>query len=85
MTPVAKYYPRPTSSVIMTMKPPINPRVEISVKSPCCASGTTSSTTTNIIAPAAKHSAYGNIGSNVITAQAPSTAAKGSTIAESCP
>ena len=44
-----------------------------------------SSTTTNIIAPAANASAYGNIGVMNRTAAAPIVANIGSTIAEACP
>ncbi len=54
------FYPKATSKVIITIKPPIKPRVAISVNLSRCVSGITSSTTTNIIAPAAKASAYGN-------------------------
>ncbi len=67
----------------MSIKPRINPIVAISVYLSLCVSGITSSTTTYIIAPAAKAKAYGRIGSNDVTAQAPQTPAIGSTIAES--
>ena len=47
-------YPNPTSKDIITMNPPINPSVAISVYLSRWVSGITSSTTTKIIAPAAK-------------------------------
>ena len=49
------------------------------------ASGIRSSTTTNIIAPAAKLKAYGKRDLDVIVADAPKTADMGSTMAESWP
>ncbi len=48
-----KVYPSATSKVIITINPRINPRVAISVLFSNWVSGITSSTTTNIIAPAA--------------------------------
>ena len=53
-SPDGKNIPSPRSKIIITIKPPINPNVAISVLLSCCVSGITSSTTTNIIAPAAK-------------------------------
>ena len=47
-------YPRATSKHIITINPAINPIVARSVFPPRWLSGTTSSTTMNIIAPAAK-------------------------------
>ena len=57
----------------------------MSVYLSCCVSGITSSTTTKIIAPAAKARAYGNKGVKNVTANAPITAAIGSTTADNCP
>ena len=76
-------HPKPTSRVIITINPAINPRVATSVYLSSWVSGITSSTTTKIIAPAAKASAYGRIGVKNVTATAPIIAAIGSTIAES--
>ena len=50
-------YPRLTSKTIITTKPIMVPKVAISVFSRCCDSGISSSTTTYIIAPAAKDKA----------------------------
>lgn len=47
-------YPNPTSRTIITVNPIMVPMVARSPFPPCCASGMTSSTTTKIIAPAAK-------------------------------
>jgi hypothetical protein len=54
--------PNATSSTIITAKPTIADIVARSVLPPRCDSGTTSSTTTNIIAPAANARAYGRRG-----------------------
>lgn len=52
-----KSHPNATSSTIITVNPSIAPIVERSVSFPICDSGISSSTTTKIIAPAAKESA----------------------------
>ncbi len=44
--PTPRGYPSATSRIIITMKPPMNPSVAMSVLSACCVSGITSSTTT---------------------------------------
>ncbi len=76
------YYPNATSKHIIIINPAINPMVARSVFPPRWLSGITSSTTMNIIAPAAKASAYGSIGYTDITIAAPMTANIGSTIAD---
>ena len=63
----------------------MTPIVAMSPFPPRWASGTSSSTTTKIIAPAAKARVYGRIGPAEMTKAAPNTAATGSTIAETCP
>ena len=78
-------YPNATSNIIIIVNPPINPNVAKSVLFPDCDSGINSSTTTNIIAPAAKANAYGNIGVARTTNNAPNIANTGSTSAEACP
>ena len=56
-----QFYPNATSKIIITVKPAMNPKTAKSVYLSLCVSGITSSTTTNIIAPAAKESAYGRM------------------------
>ena len=65
----------------MTIKPKISPILAKSAFPPRWLSGTTSSTTIKIIAPAANARAYGKIGYTEITIAAPITAKIGSTIA----
>ena len=81
--PAPPRYPRATSRSIIAAKPIMPPKVARSVLPPRCDSGITSSMTTNIIAPAAKLNAYGSIGRATTTSAAPSTAAIGSTTADS--
>lgn len=50
-------YPNATSSIIIVANPSIAPTVDKSVSFPACDSGMSSSTTTNIIAPAANERA----------------------------
>lgn len=78
-------YPRATSSIIMIMKPTIKLNVARSVLLLAWESGISSSTTTNIIAPAANANAYGSMGVIINTAAAPIVANIGSTIADACP
>ena len=66
----------------MITNPPIKPNVAISVFLSNCVSGITSSTTTKIMAPAAKQRAYGKIGVKKVTARAPITAKIGYTNAD---
>ena len=67
----------------------VNPNIRLSVARSvlllACESGINSSTTTNIIAPAANANAYGHIGVMTNTAAAPIVANIGSTIADACP
>lgn len=79
------HYPKATSITIIMTKPIISPSVAISVLPLFCDSGISSSTTTKIIAPAAKARAYGMICSMTITRAAPKTAPIGSTIADIAP
>src|SRR5690606_30895967 len=78
-------HPSATSSTIIKVNPSMVPTVARSVWPPRCDSGISSSTTTYIIAPAAKASAYGRIGATSSTAATPITAATGSTAADICP
>jgi len=78
-------YHNTTSKLIITRNHIINPSVARSVWPFRWLSGITSSTTTNIIAPAAKAKAYGRSGVNIVTNTAPITAATGSTRADHCP
>ena len=55
--PLEINYPKATSRHIITINPAINPMVAISAFPPLWLSGITSSTTINIIAPAAKANA----------------------------
>lgn len=59
---IASAQPSATSSTIITTNPETRLSVARSPLPPCCDSGTSSSTTTKIMAPAAKLSAYGRIG-----------------------
>ena len=81
-------HPNATSRLIITTKPKIAPQdgsADALSPPPFCASGTKSLTTTKIMAPAAKPSAYGNTDWAWETTSAPNTPATGSTIPESCP
>ena len=79
-------YPSATSNSIITVKPTMVAIVTPSMHfGSLCDSGISSSTTTKIIAPAAKHKAYGRILRILITKTAPKTPAIGSTTPESCP
>ena len=69
----------------MARKPMKNPVVAEPSNPFTCDSGITSSTTTKIMAPAAKASAKGRMGRANTTTAAPMTAATGSTIAEIWP
>ncbi len=76
-------YPNATSKTIMMVNPIIKQMVAKSTFPARCDSGMSSSTTTKIIAPAAKLSAYGSIVAEWVTAAAPMAAAIGSITAES--
>ena len=78
-------YPSATSSTIITRKPPITPRVPTLECSPRCASGISSSTTTYIIAPAAKLSSHGISGWMLPAASTTRMPNTGSTMPESIP
>lgn len=76
------FYPSATSRIIMRVKPSMR---LIAARSECpfsCVLGMTSSTTTKIIAPAAKAKAYGRVGLMIEMASTPMTAAIGSTTAD---
>ncbi len=70
------------SSIIITTKPEVIPIVARSALPAVWDSGISSSTTTNIMAPAAILSAYGSMGSMKITAAVPIIPATGSTMAD---
>ena len=75
-------YPKAMSRIIIMTKPTMRPRVATSVLPFVCESGINSSTTTKIIAPAAKERAYGRMAVIDKTATAPSRAPTGSTMAD---
>lgn len=81
----ATIHPKAISRIIIITNPSIVPEVATSVLRASCDSGINSSTTTKIIAPAAKARAYGRIGLINKTAAAPSIPAMGSINAEDCP
>ena len=78
-------YPNATSKTIIITKPIATPIVPIFECSPVCDSGISSSTTTYIIAPAAKDKHYGKPGTTRLVNSIVKIAPIGSTIPDKVP
>ena len=78
-------YPKATSKIIIIINPIATPIVPIFECSPFCDSGISSSTTTYIIAPAAKDSKYGKIGITKLVSKIVIMAPIGSTTPDNAP
>lgn len=79
------YHPSATSSIIINANPTANPMVPIFECSPSAVSGISSSTTTYIMAPAAKARRYGRTGARTLYSSTVKSAATGSTTPERVP
>ena len=88
MSPFSPFFifqPNAISKIIITTNPKVKPATPKNDLFPLWISGINSSTTTYIIAPAAKDNKYGNIGTIILIINKVRTAAIGSTIPDKTP